>query len=201
MTAQNQNPQNDAKQQPVPQGKKKNRRSASKEYALAARQRRLQQEYTNIHHPPAQDEFWICEFCEYESIFGHPPEALMRQYEIKDRKERRRQAEKRRLLEKAKMKGRKGKKANKNAAKGGNHTVQQPQQPRYDQQPADHHGILNQESEEYLDEGYDEEPTPMPAPAHAPVKNVLPDAPPSKIPQPVISNAAHGRGMGGGGTA
>lgn len=59
----------------------------------------------------------MCEFCEYEAIFGEPPRALIRQYEIKDRKERRRLAEKRRLLEKAKMKGRKGKKATKNASK------------------------------------------------------------------------------------
>ena len=56
---------------------------------------------------------WICEFCEYEDIFGVPPVALIRQYEVKDRAERKRQAEKRRLLEKAKAKGRKGKKGNK----------------------------------------------------------------------------------------
>ncbi|KAL8853502.1 MAG: hypothetical protein Q9221_001661 [Calogaya cf. arnoldii] len=96
---------------------KKPRRSLAKQLAVSARQRRMQQEYDNYHHPPAPENPWICEFCEYEMIFGRPPEALIRQYEIKDRHERRRLAEKRRLLEKAKMKGRKGKKGNKNAAK------------------------------------------------------------------------------------
>ncbi|KAI9822170.1 MAG: hypothetical protein M1826_000524 [Phylliscum demangeonii] len=103
-----------------PGKKTRPRRTATKEYALAARSRRLQQEYNNYHHPPSHDEIWICEFCEYESIFGTPPEALIRQYEIKDRHERRRLEEKRRLLEKAKLKGRKGKKGgNKSGAKGG----------------------------------------------------------------------------------
>lgn len=103
-------------QQPAPPAPKpKQRRRASKEYALAARQRKLQQEYTNYHHRPTGDNLWICEFCEYEDIFGVPPYALIRSYEIKDRTERKKAAEKRRLLEKAKMKNRKGKKG----AKGG----------------------------------------------------------------------------------
>jgi hypothetical protein len=55
---------------------------------------------------------WICEFCEYEDIWGSRPEALIRQYEIKDRKERQKAEERRRLLEKAKQKNRKGKKNN-----------------------------------------------------------------------------------------
>lgn len=97
---------------------RKPRRSASKLYAYAARKRRTQQEYANFHNPPSQP--WICEFCEYEDIFGRPPEALIRQYEMKDRKERRRLAEKRRLLEKARMKGRKGKKASKKAQNNAN---------------------------------------------------------------------------------
>jgi hypothetical protein len=119
---------------PAPAPKPKPRRRPSKEYALAARQRQLQQEYTNYHHRPTKDNMWICEFCEYEDIFGVPPVALIRSYEIKDRQERKKAAEKRRLLEKAKMKGRKGKKGSKknagnnaannagaNAANGGNY--------------------------------------------------------------------------------
>ncbi|KAK4544672.1 hypothetical protein LTR36_003921 [Oleoguttula mirabilis] len=101
---------------PLP-AKPKTRRKPSKEYALAARQRQLQQEYTNYHHRPTKDNMWICEFCEYEDIFGVPPVAMIRSYEIKDRAERKKAAEKRRLLEKAKMKGRKGKKGK---GKGGN---------------------------------------------------------------------------------
>ncbi|GAP91813.1 putative protein IBD2 [Rosellinia necatrix] len=80
----------------------------------AARQRRRETEYQNSHHPPAPEDYYLCEFCEYELIFGHAPEALIRQYEIKDRRRRREEAERRRLLEKAKMKSRKGKKTNSN---------------------------------------------------------------------------------------
>lgn len=100
-----------APQQPAPA--KKNRRRTGKEYLVAARHRREQQEYQNYHNPVPPENEWICEFCEYERIFGTPPEALIKQYEIKDRKLRKQEAERRRLLEKAKMKGRKGKKGNK----------------------------------------------------------------------------------------
>ncbi|KAI9883020.1 MAG: hypothetical protein M1823_005211 [Watsoniomyces obsoletus] len=125
---QQQQPQASSQQQSANSGpgtaaqpaKKGRPRRPGHQYVVAARERRLQQQYKNYHHPPAADEMWICEFCEYESIFGVPPEALVRQYEIKDLKERRRVAEKRRLLEKAKMKGRKGKKASKAAAKAAN---------------------------------------------------------------------------------
>ena len=156
-------------QAPAP-GKKPRRRRADL-YALAARQRRLQQEYSNLHHPPAPEDVWICEFCEYESIFGVPPHALIRQYEVKDRRERRRLAEKRRLLEKAKLKGRKGKKQTKNAAKAGASTAQQAanQQP-YDQQPID-----PIPGDDYLDDGYDDDPISMPAPPpQTPVKQPVP---------------------------
>lgn len=85
----------------------------------AAKQRRRETEIQNAQHPPAPEDTWMCEFCEYERIFGRPPEALIRQYEIKDRRRRREEAERRRLLEKAKMKSRKGKKASKAPAKTG----------------------------------------------------------------------------------
>jgi hypothetical protein len=135
------------------QGKKPRRRNRDV-YALAARQRKLQQEYNNLQHPPAPEEVWICEFCEYESIFGQPPHALIRQYEIKDRKERRKLAEKRRLLEKAKLKGRKGKKQTKNAAKAANHNnASANNQQNYDNQPLD---------QDDLDYGYDDDPIPLP---------------------------------------
>lgn len=124
--ARNQQPQPSTHQGPPPpppqQGqpraaapKKTRPRRPSKEFALAERQRRLQQEYTNYHQRPTKDSMWICEFCEYEDIWGSRPEALIRQYEIKDRKERQKAEERRRLLEKAKQKNRKGKK---NSGKG-----------------------------------------------------------------------------------
>lgn len=150
----------------------KPRRRPSKEYALAARQRRLQQEYANYHHRPTKDTMWICEFCEYEDIFGYPPVQLIREYERKDRAERKRLAEKRRLLEKAKAKGRKGKKggkkggaaggganaaanananANANAAVGGEKGY--PNDPLAAQQPYD--PALDPQGEEFFDDDDD----------------------------------------------
>ncbi|KAL2811551.1 hypothetical protein BDW59DRAFT_177081 [Aspergillus cavernicola] len=119
---------------------RKKKRSPGSIYALAARQRKIQQQYANLHHPPRLEDMWICEFCEYESIFGRPPEALIRQYEIKDRKERKRLAEKKRLLEKAKMKGRKHKKATKNATKHAT-TQQAAYDHGYDRASADHSSV------------------------------------------------------------
>lgn len=141
---------------------RKPRRSASKLYAIAARKRRIQQEYANFHNPPNPP--WICEFCEYEDIFGRPPEALIRQYEIKDRKERKRLAEKRRLLEKARMKGRKGKKASKKAQNNANaQHNQNPPPGGYDRRADD--GPLDGQDDEYYDDEYDDLPAQAPAPA------------------------------------
>lgn len=155
--------QPDAGQAPA-QGKKPRRRPGAI-YALTARQRRLTQQYNNARHPPAPEDSWICEFCEYESIFGHPPEALIRQYEIKDRKEKRRLAEKRRLLEKAKAKGRKGKKATKNAVKAASQQAAAHQH-AYDQQvAADKGGMTSHgtQSEDYLADEYDYDDEPIAA--------------------------------------
>ncbi|THZ18080.1 hypothetical protein D6C91_05655 [Aureobasidium pullulans] len=133
--------------------KKTRPRRPSKEFAMQERQRRLQQEYTNYHSRPAKDDMWICEFCEYEDIWGERPEALIRQYEIKDRKERQKAEERRRLLEKAKQKNRKGKK---NMAKG----KQAPQQPQNGagQNYPDENTPLEGDGrqEEYEDDGYDD---------------------------------------------
>jgi len=133
---------------------RKPRRSAAKLYAYAARKRRIEQEYQNLHNPP--NPVWICEFCEYEDIFGSPPEALIRQYEIKDRKDRKRAAEKRRLLEKARMKGRKGKKVSKKAQNNANNThhSQNPPPGGYDRRP-ENEPLDGQDEEYYDDEYYD----------------------------------------------
>lgn len=162
---------------------RKKKRSPGSLYALAARQRKIQQQYANLHHPPATEDVWICEFCEYESIFGHPPEALIRQYEIKDRKERKHLAEKKRLLEKAKMKGRKGKKATKKsaAAQQTNHQHHQGCCDRTAMEAQCYHHEDDCPTNEYED--YDEEPVPpasAPAPSSAPVKSSVP---PSSIPK------------------
>ena len=104
---------------------KPRRRRPSKEFALAARQRRLAQEFTNYQTRPTKDSMWICEFCEYEDIWGYPPGALIRQYEIKDRAERQKAEERRRLLEKAKMKKNKGKGKGKGSKAAGGGQAQQ----------------------------------------------------------------------------
>lgn len=167
--------------QQAPQQAKKPRRPLHKQYALAARNRRTRQELNNYKNPPKEEDVWICEFCEYESIFHEPPKALIRQYEAKDRLERKRLAEKQRLLEKAKMKGRKGKRSNKKSANAGTHAQQPAQKPRYGQQPVDQIPVQHQgtQSEDYVLDDYDDDHIPMPA---------LPPPTPSKIPQPVARN-------------
>ena len=152
----------------VQQPKKGRPRRPGRAYALAAKQRRLQQEYNNFQHPPNRDEIWICEFCEYESIFGSPPEALIKQYEIKDRKEVKRLAEKRRLLEKAKMKGRKGKKNGKNA-KAANAATQANQTPQNYDQGVDSLPLnsADGQGDEYFDDEFDDLPVPAPTPQSA----------------------------------
>lgn len=178
---------------------KKTRRSPGSIYSLAARQRRIQQQYANLHHPPNPEDIWICEFCEYEAIFGRPPEALIRQYEIKDRKERRRLAEKRRLLEKAKMKGRKGKKATKNAAKHAA-TTQQPAHAPTEPVPMDGH---RSHPDDYVGPEYDDEAIPVPSPTppqHNAVKTPAPLPTASQSPSS-IRPVQHKGVPGGGGTS
>ncbi len=169
--AQNNTKQNGKQAAPA----KKTRRRTGKEYLIAARQRREAQQYQNYHHPPAPEDEWICEFCEYERIFGTPPEALIRQYEIKDRRVRKQEAERRRLLEKAKMKGRKGKKGSKMAAK--NVAAAHDRQPQHQaQQQAAANLSQSQsqgtQSEEYYEDEYDEDyerDEPPPSPSVPPV--------------------------------
>ncbi|KAI1392130.1 uncharacterized protein F4822DRAFT_425346 [Hypoxylon trugodes] len=173
--------------QPNAPPKKSKRRGNS--LIQAAKQRRRETEYQNFHHPPAPDDIWICEFCEYERIFGRAPEALIRQYEIKDRRRRREEAERRRLLEKAKMKSRKGKKAGKTSAKnnsnndrhGASSAGQQapappPHSHDHDEDQALHQRQVHEEDEEngyesedhYQDHGPEVElPSVGPAPARA----------------------------------
>lgn len=149
-----------AQKQPTPQAappKKTRRRPAAKEYLIAARQRREQQQWQNYQHPVPRESQWTCEFCEYEQIFGTPPVALIKQYEIKDRQARKQEAERRRLLEKAKMKGRKGRKGSKATPKA----APAPQQTQQAQQSASMEPSQYQDqgtqSEEYYEDEYDEE--------------------------------------------
>jgi len=182
-------------QQQAPPPPPKPKRSASKLYKHAANKRRMQQEYANFHNPPTNP--WICEFCEFEDIFGYKPKALIRQYERKDRQERKRMAEKRRLLEKARMKGRKGKKASKKAQNNANNAqhAQNPPPGGYDRRADD--GSLDAQDDEYYDDDYDDLP---PAPhchhgcqhhLHPPLQKV-PGVPPGdpRMGVPPVANGA-----------
>ncbi|KAI5208166.1 hypothetical protein E4T39_01467 [Aureobasidium subglaciale] len=183
--AQNNQPQ----QQQQPQARKPRQRRPTKEFALQERQRRLQQEYTNYHSRPTPASMWICEFCEYEDIWGVRPEALIRQYEIKDRKERLKAEERRRLLEKAKQKNRKGKKNNNTKGKPA------PPQHYQDENAGPHLGQEEEEEEAEFDDGY-EEPAPVDArdcvyaaddaydrPPKAPDKELYPQQQPQPLQQ------------------
>lgn len=137
---------------------KQRRQRAEKELLIAARQRREQQEYQNYHNPPNPKDEWICEFCEYERIFGTPPVALIRSYERKDRLARKQEAERRRLLEKAKTKGRKGKKGSKNTAKSVP-AQQHAQQPSSAERAYEQGHPHSTQSEDYYEDEYDDEYT------------------------------------------
>ena len=97
--------------------KKKAQRLERREMKRAEAQRRRKAQADYRAKPPPPEDDWICEFCEYESIFGKRPKALIRQYEHKELMIRRKDEERRRMLEKAKARGRKGKKAGKGGAK------------------------------------------------------------------------------------
>ncbi|KAH6604103.1 cytosolic iron-sulfur protein assembly protein 1 [Trichoderma cornu-damae] len=83
---------------------KKSRSRLERELVIAARSRRQIAAENYYHSLLDSAEIWICEFCEYERIFGEPPRTLIRDYEIKDRRHRQEEADRKRLLEKAKAK-------------------------------------------------------------------------------------------------
>lgn len=75
---------------------------------LLAKQRR---EARSKLKPGEKETIWICQFCEFESIFGFAPLALINGYTERVRAARRAALERKRLLEKARSKGKKKKKA------------------------------------------------------------------------------------------
>ncbi len=107
-------------QSPPAEAPRRRRRSAAKEYAAAANARRAERQRLNQLNPPKPEDIWICHFCEYEAIFGRPPVALVRAYEIKDRKQRLQQQERRAQWERMKKGKHKGKKPSKSSAKHSN---------------------------------------------------------------------------------
>ncbi|KAG9242276.1 hypothetical protein BJ878DRAFT_179533 [Calycina marina] len=158
--------QHDARQYPVngqapqqqhPQSRpKKSRPPKYAEFLLAAQQRREAQKWKNDHQPFSKEEQWMCEYCEYEQIFGEPPRALIRQYEIKDKAARKQEDERQRLLEKAKTKGRKGKKGPKTLPPK-NVAPLPPPQPSPYHAPMDQRHSQGTQSEEYYEGEFDDE--------------------------------------------
>ncbi|KAK1837059.1 hypothetical protein QBC39DRAFT_246714 [Podospora conica] len=105
--------------QPAPDAKI-SRRRMDKMYLEAARARERKTKEANRRHPP--EDIWICEFCEYESIFGRPAYALIRQYEIKDRKQKEQEEQRRAQRERLRKGKHKVKKNSKAPVKTGNAT-------------------------------------------------------------------------------
>lgn len=189
---------NMGKRAPNATPKKPKRRGNS--LVRAARQRRRETEYQNMHHPPTPENYYLCEFCEYELIFGEPPEALIRQYEIKDRRRRREEAERRRLLEKAKMKSRKGKKVNGNnkAPAKNNMTDRNPESANDTQPhpPAGHHHD-HDDGEDIRSEAFDSEDN---YDDHFSNEEEVPPAAPERAyPHPISQFHMSSLGAGGGG--
>ena len=163
---------------PRPRGsgnsRRRERRRLDKELDVAARHRRQVATDTYYHNPPKLDDIWICEFCEYERIFGEPPRALIRDYELKDRRLRQEVAERKRMLEKAKAKARKNKKSAKAAAKASNAAGQTPEQVQAEvegEPPQGQHGSHSTQSEENYGDDYDDgysQPPPPPPPGPIP---------------------------------
>ena len=87
-----------------------------------AADRKREQRITNRRQRIKRQDVELCDYCLYEAIFRDRPRALLRSYELKELKKREEQANRRRLLEKAKAKSRKtrkaGRGANQNQAKG-----------------------------------------------------------------------------------
>ena len=123
----------------------------------AAKARRRETQLYNRRHPPKPEEVWICHFCEYEAIFGRPPEALVRQYEIKERKQRQLEQQRRAQWERMKKGKHKGKKSSKLPAKHGNTAQDAHHSVDSREASGTHYDDGTQEEEYYDDEYYEDE--------------------------------------------
>ena len=135
--------------------KKSSRRSATKEYLAAAKARRRDKQLQNKRNPPKREDEWFCHFCEYEWIFGRPPEAMIRAYEIKERKQRQLEEQRRAQWERMKKGKHKGKKNSKLPARNSNAAQDHHADGRG--APGDHYDHGGQGEEYYDDEYYEDE--------------------------------------------
>ncbi|KAM5346527.1 hypothetical protein ACJ41O_009532 [Fusarium nematophilum] len=142
--------------------RRRSRRRLEKELIVAARNRHQIAADNYYQNLPRSEDIWICEFCEYERIFGEPPRALIRDYEIKDRRHRQEEADRKRLLEKAKAKSRKGRKNGKAQTRGhgtNQNSAQSQPEPVGEGTPPMDAGLghsTQSEEEDYADEFEDE---------------------------------------------
>lgn len=74
-------------------------------------QHRKQEAQNHRRNTPNSEQYYKCLYCEYEDLFGEEPWALIRQYELKDRRRRKEEEERKRLIEKAKSRSRKNRKS------------------------------------------------------------------------------------------
>jgi hypothetical protein len=118
MTSNNPTKGGGSQQGPAPQ-KKSSSGPTKRELRLAAKKRQEETARQNAINPPKPEDQWVCHFCEYERIYGQKPVALIQSYEKKDREQRLAEEERRRSVERAKARSRKGRKASKLPAKAG----------------------------------------------------------------------------------
>lgn len=150
-----------AQSQPEP-AQKSSRKATADRYTAAAEARLRKTQLANRRNPPKPEDIWICEFCDYEAIFGSPPRALVRQYEIKDRKQRQQGQHRKAQLERMKKGKHRGKKNGKPAAKSSNagrdsHHALDSRDASASQYGHSTHGEEYYEDEYYEDEEYDPE--------------------------------------------
>ena len=124
-----------------------------------AADRKRDQRILNRRKGLQREDVEICQFCLYEEFYGEKPRALIRKYEEKELKRRQEQENRRRLLEKAKAKSRKTRKAARGVqgSKGaGGHANQNPGQGPYDPQYDNGGQGPNSPGDEFYDDEYDE---------------------------------------------
>lgn len=101
---------------PTTARRKPSRREVQRDINRQATARRRKQEDDNAQKGTTRDQIALCDFCLYEAIYNEQPTALIRRYELKERKRLQKEEEIRRHIEKKSRKG-KNPKASKTAAK------------------------------------------------------------------------------------
>lgn len=138
---------NPPKQQP--RKKQSARSKLNKELEEQARARKREQAAWNMENQPK--DIYICPFCEFESVNGYKPKFLIRAFEMKERKKRLEAQRRQQLLDKAKARGRKGKKGKAPAKNNG--PVDNTAQAGQNVPPPDANLGEGTRSEEYDDNG------------------------------------------------